>query len=114
MLLDFGQCKALTAQRQRALAKLMIALDQGWPDRVVAAMSGMGLDFSDGQGGGANPLLVTIVANIMFDTKYDPLLQSPTSALPVALCAVRAGVYVRRGRAKVDVRSCVCAYFGRT
>lgn len=84
VLLDFGQCKALTAQRQRALAKLMIALDQGWPDRVVAAMSGMGLDFSDGQGGGANPLLVTIVANIMFDTKCDPLLHSPTSAhLPV-------------------------------
>eukprot|EP00884_Botryococcus_braunii_P006323 jgi/Botrbrau1/15692/Bobra.4_1s0069.1 len=72
VLLDFGQCKALTAKRQRALAKLMIALDQGWPDQVVAAMSGMGLDFSNGAGGRANPLLVTIVANIIFDTKQLP------------------------------------------
>lgn len=38
MLLDFGQCKALTAERQRALARLIIALDKGWPSGVVAAM----------------------------------------------------------------------------
>lgn len=38
MLLDFGQCKALTAERQRALAHLIIALDRGWPSGVVAAM----------------------------------------------------------------------------
>jgi hypothetical protein len=38
VLLDFGQCKALTAERQRALARLIIALDKGWPSGVVAAM----------------------------------------------------------------------------
>lgn len=38
MLLDFGQCKALSATRQRALARLVIALDRGRPAGVVAAM----------------------------------------------------------------------------
>ncbi len=38
VLLDFGQCKALTAHRQRALARLIIALDKGWPSGVVAAL----------------------------------------------------------------------------
>ncbi len=69
MLLDFGQCKALTAERQRGMARLMIAMDRGWPDEIVAAMSGMGLDFASMEGGIANPLIVTIVANIIFDTR---------------------------------------------
>ena len=38
MLLDFGQCKALTADRQAALARLVIAMDRGWPLGVVQAM----------------------------------------------------------------------------
>jgi predicted unusual protein kinase regulating ubiquinone biosynthesis (AarF/ABC1/UbiB family) len=38
VLLDFGQCKALSAARQRALARLVIALDKGWPSGIVAAM----------------------------------------------------------------------------
>ena len=38
VLLDFGQCKALSATRQRALAKLIIALDKGWPSGIVAAL----------------------------------------------------------------------------
>ena len=38
VLLDFGQCKALSAPRQRALARLVIALDRGWPSGVVAAL----------------------------------------------------------------------------
>ena len=45
VLLDWGQCKALTAARQRALAQLVIALDRGWTLGIVAAMSGMGLSF---------------------------------------------------------------------
>ena len=45
MLLDWGQCKALTAARQRALAQLVVALDRGWTLGIVAAMSGMGLSF---------------------------------------------------------------------
>ena len=38
VLLDFGQCKALSAARQAALARLVIAMDQGWPAGVVRAM----------------------------------------------------------------------------
>ena len=38
VLLDFGQCKALSAERQAALARLVIAMDQGWPAGVVRAM----------------------------------------------------------------------------
>ena len=38
MLLDFGQCKALTADRQAALARLVIAMDRGWPTGVAQAM----------------------------------------------------------------------------
>ena len=45
VLLDWGQCKALTAARQRALAQLIVALDRGWTLGIVAAMSGMGLSF---------------------------------------------------------------------
>ena len=45
VLLDWGQCKALTAARQRALAHLVVALDRGWTLGIVAAMSGMGLSF---------------------------------------------------------------------
>ena len=37
-LLDFGQVQALSAKRQRALARLVIALDNGWPPGIVAAM----------------------------------------------------------------------------
>ena len=45
VLLDWGQCKALTAARQSALAQLVVALDRGWTLGIVAAMSGMGLSF---------------------------------------------------------------------
>ena len=38
VLLDFGQCKALSAARQAALARLVIAMDQGWPAGIVRAM----------------------------------------------------------------------------
>ena len=38
VLLDFGQCKALSAARQAALARLVIAMDQGWPAGVARAM----------------------------------------------------------------------------
>ena len=38
VLLDFGQCKALSAERQAALARLVIAMDQGWPAGIVRAM----------------------------------------------------------------------------
>ena len=117
VLLDFGQCKALTAARQRALARLIIALDKGRPPGVVAAMKvlafpltyfplwwlctwwhcfyvhkpvqgatdscrqqwkglamfcgaqGMGMEFKDLQGHAADPVLVTIVANIIFDVR---------------------------------------------
>jgi hypothetical protein len=44
-LLDWGQCKALTASRHRALARLYVALDRGWSLGIVAAMSNMGLGF---------------------------------------------------------------------
>jgi len=44
-LLDWGQCKALTASRHRALARLYVALDRGWSLGIVAAMSSMGLGF---------------------------------------------------------------------
>ena len=44
-LLDWGQCKALTAGRQRALARLVVALDRGWSLGIVHAMAGMGLSF---------------------------------------------------------------------
>ena len=37
VLLDFGQCKALTAERQAALARLVIAMDRGWPADVAQA-----------------------------------------------------------------------------
>lgn len=37
-LLDFGQCKALTADRQAALARLVLAMDRGWPTGVAQAM----------------------------------------------------------------------------
>ena len=37
VLLDFGQCKALTAERQASLARLVIALDRGWPADVAHA-----------------------------------------------------------------------------
>ena len=37
VLLDFGQCKALTAERQTALARLVIAMDRGWPAGVAQA-----------------------------------------------------------------------------
>lgn len=38
VLLDFGQCKALSAERQAALARLVVAMDQGWPAGIVRAM----------------------------------------------------------------------------
>ena len=38
VLLDFGQCKALSAERQAALSRLVIAMDQGWPAGIVRAM----------------------------------------------------------------------------
>ena len=37
MLLDFGQCKALSAARQAALARLVIAMDRGWPADIARA-----------------------------------------------------------------------------
>ncbi|BDA51611.1 Protein ACTIVITY OF BC1 COMPLEX KINASE 8, chloroplastic [Coccomyxa sp. Obi] len=72
VLLDFGQCKALTAARQRAIARLIIALDKGRPSGVVAAMKGMGMEFKGLDGRAADPVLITIVANIIFDVRPMP------------------------------------------
>ncbi|KAK9822468.1 hypothetical protein WJX81_005700 [Elliptochloris bilobata] len=72
VLLDWGQCKALTAARQRALAQLVVALDRGWTLGIVAAMSGMGLSFLAKEGGLADPRLIAKVAHIMFDTRSLP------------------------------------------
>lgn len=113
VLLDFGQCKALTAARQRALACLIIALDKGRPSVVVAAMKvlplscghcdgflhhltllihshvllvckaghqkegltvycgpqGKGMEFNGLDGGAVEPILITVVANIIFDVR---------------------------------------------
>ncbi|CAL5224036.1 g6658 [Coccomyxa viridis] len=72
VLLDFGQCKALTAERQAALARLVIAMDQGWPADVAQATKGMGLDFRAASGGPADPLTISTVASIIFDTRALP------------------------------------------
>ena len=69
VLLDFGQCKALPAARQRALAQLIIAMDDGNELEIALAMSRFGMDFSALGGGIPDPKLIQTVAFIVFDTR---------------------------------------------
>jgi hypothetical protein len=88
VLLDYGQCKALPAHRLRALANLIIALDDGDRLTVALAMSGFGMDFNTMLGGVADPLtLIRTVAYIIFDTRWKhprPPPPPPPSYLPLA------------------------------
>lgn len=70
VLLDFGQCKALPAARQKALANVIIAMDEGDDLEIALAMSRFGMDFSALGGGVADPQLIRIIAFICFDTRY--------------------------------------------
>jgi serine/threonine protein kinase len=62
VLLDFGQCKALSAARQETLARLYVALDGGSPADVAAHTvrggktdrPGSGFFLGGGQGGGTS------------------------------------------------------------
>ena len=97
-LLDYGQVKALSAARrvrggwtrtereerreknthsppappppisQRFLAHLIIAIDDGDADAVVAALADMGLTPPPGSPNSPPPLLATILASVVFDT----------------------------------------------
>lgn len=69
-LLDFGQCKALPAARHAALARLIVAIDDGDDVRTALAMSAFGMDFSALGGGVPDPAVIRTVALIIFDTRY--------------------------------------------
>ena len=71
VLLDWGQCKALSLERHVALCHLIRALDVGNADSIVAAMSAMGLSFKARDGGMADPQFIKVVAYIMFDTRHE-------------------------------------------
>lgn len=70
VLLDFGQCKALSAARHKALAQLIVTMDKGNNLAIALAMSKFGMDFSALGGGIPDPELIRTIAFIVFDTRY--------------------------------------------
>lgn len=69
VLLDFGQCKALPASRHKALAQLIVAMDEGNELSIALAMSKMGMNFSALGGGVPDPKLIQTIAFIVFDVR---------------------------------------------
>ena len=69
VLLDFGQCKALSASRHKALAQLIVTLDEGNTLAIALAMSRFGMDFAALGGGIPDPELIRTIALIVFDTR---------------------------------------------
>jgi len=88
-LLDFGQVKALSADRRRLLASLIIAIDDGDPDGVAAGLAAMGLCPAPGEAGAPDPLLAAVLAAVVFDTAplpaaaVNPLDETGKSVLKV-------------------------------
>ena len=70
VLLDVGQCKALPANRLRALARVVIALDDDQPLSIALAMSGFGMDFTVPEGIDDPLALIRIIAFICFDVRW--------------------------------------------
>ena len=69
VLLDFGQCKALSATRHKALAQLIVTMDEGNKLAIALAMSRFGMDFTALGGGLPDPELIQTIALIVFDTR---------------------------------------------
>lgn len=91
VLLDFGQCKALSSTRHRTLAQLIVTMDEGNDLAIALAMSRFGMEFSALGGGIPDPQLIRTIAFIVFDTRCGMLIDSKQSLSTLSVISMQFG-----------------------